>query len=113
MAGKQFNQVFAELRGGLVQKQASDHLQELVKRVKESGRKGSITITLSLEPHGKDNMEAYVYAKVTSKLPPAPEIADASVFFATDKGDLLRDHPDQRTIKGLEVASDERDGTHG
>lgn len=113
MSGKQFNQVFAELRGGLVQKQASDHLQELVKRVKDSGRKGSITITLSIEPHGKDNMEAYVYAKVTSKLPPAPEIADASVFFATDKGDLLRDHPDQRQFPNLQPADTEHTGTHG
>lgn len=97
MAGKLITQVLAELRGGVFANHASDELSKLVERIQESGKKGSITITLEVSPHGKNNREMHVLPKLGIKAPPAPDTTEAGIFFAV-RGDLVRDDPDQKQI---------------
>ncbi|MES2347012.1 MAG: hypothetical protein V4641_05510 [Pseudomonadota bacterium] len=97
MAGKLITQVLAELRGGVFANHASDELSKLVERIQESGKKGSITITLEVTPHGKNNREMHVLPKLGIKAPPAPDTTEAGIFYAV-RGDLVRDDPDQAKL---------------
>ena len=103
MAGKLITQVFGELQGGLFVKQASAELNELVDRVRETGKKGSISVTIEITPSGKENRIMTVKPKLTVKKPPAPETDNASVFFAV-RGDLVRDDPEQRQLPHVRSA---------
>lgn len=94
MAGKLITQVLAELRGGVFANAASDELSKLVERIQESGKKGSIAITLEIVPHGKNNREMHVMPKLAVKAPALPDTTEAGIFFAV-RGDLVRDDPDQ------------------
>ncbi len=98
MSGKLITQVIGEIRGGVFVNAASEELSALVQRIQETGKKGSITIQLSIEPHGKENREMHVTPKVTVKKPAAPDTTEAGIFYA-QRGDLVRDDPDQRTMQ--------------
>lgn len=101
MAGKAITQVINELRGGVFANHASDELSALVQRIQETGKKGKITIELTIEPHGKGNREMHVIPKLAVKAPPASDTTEAGIFYAV-RGDLVRDDPDQRKLPGID-----------
>ncbi len=92
---KEIIRVLGDLRGGLVATDASQQLERLVQAVMEAGKKGTISIQLTLDPHGKDNREIHVTAKVTSKVPQAPGLNERSIFFG-QRGQLLRHDPGEQ-----------------
>lgn len=96
--GKQYTQVLAEVRGGQVQMLASQKLDELIKAVQVAGKSGKLTVELTLEPHGKENREIYVSAKVKLAAPVDPNMAEPSIFFVDRNGALVRDDPAQERI---------------
>lgn len=98
--GKQFGQVFGEMRGGLPHADATQKLQDLVKQCEYTGRPGTITVTLKVEPRGTQNKEMHVSAKISTKLPADPNVEEKSVFFAVH-GDLLREDPSSQPRLGL------------
>lgn len=97
MSGKLITQVLGEIRGGVFARAASDELSSLVERIQETGQKGSITITLNIEPHGKTNREMHVTPKIAVKKPAAPDTQEAGIFYVV-RGDLVRDDPDQEKL---------------
>lgn len=101
MAGKAITQILGELRGGVFANHASDELSKLVTRIVETGKKGKLTIELTLEPHGKGNREMHVIPKLSVKAPPAADTTEAGIFYAV-RGDLVRDDPDQRKLPGID-----------
>lgn len=106
--GKQFTQILNELRGGLVQSELTRDLRELIEAIQESGRGGSLTLTLKFKPHGARNREVHVTAAHTIKKPPKPDMDGASIFFA-QRGNLLRDDPEQGDFfRGPRGVRDER-----
>ena len=106
MAGKLITQILAEIRGGVFVNEASKELGELVERIRDSGKNGSITLTLEIAPSGKDNRIMTVKPKLGVKKPPAPETDEASIFYA-NRGDLVRDDPEQRTLPHVRSADEE------
>lgn len=106
MAGKLITQVLAEIRGGVFVNEASKELGELVERIRDSGKKGSITLTLEIAPSGKDNRIMTVKPKLGVKKPAAPETDEASIFYA-NRGDLVRDDPEQRTLPHVRSVDEE------
>lgn len=76
--------------------QASDSLEKLVKSVRETGKSGEVTLTLKIKPRGRDAGQVEVTGTVKVSAP-IPDVAP-SMFFATDKGELLRDNPAQRQL---------------
>lgn len=90
------------LRGGLVSRDATRQLEQLVNAVQDAGKKGTMTITLTVEPHGKENREMHVSAKVKTVAPQSPDLNEKSIFFAV-RGQLVRDDPQQTTMPGLEA----------
>lgn len=106
---KRFNQVLSECRGGLVELDLSQKLSDLVTACQVAGKKGTLSLTLTVDPHGKDNREMHVAVKSSVKAPAAPDMEERSIFFAV-RGDLLRDDPDQKTLGLRDVSSERADG---
>ena len=72
----------------------SDGLTELTRRVADTGKKGSITLTITIEPmKGGDGQTMVVKDSITLKLPEYDRTA--SVYFADADGRLHRNDPRQ------------------
>ena len=91
-AARPFAEVLGEINHGVVADQAAVALQELVQRVRTTGGKGKVTITVAVAPWKGNERNLTVAATVTSALP--KEEAPAGLFFFTDDGALTRDDPD-------------------
>ena len=83
-----------ELNEGITAADLDRELRELVCKVRETGKKGSMSFTLNIEPRGADTV--VVSAEVKSK-PPEDE-KFKSIFYVADSGELLREHPKQEVL---------------
>lgn len=84
---------------GLHHTKASETLQELVGAVVDTGKKGTMTITVTVEPM-KGNADALLTTiNVAAKLPAQP--VKAAVFYADGEHNLTRNDPNQPTFDGL------------
>lgn len=83
-----------DLNDGATVSDLDRQLREVVMRARETGKPGSITLTLTIEPRGADSV--IVVAKVTEKMPKQEE--PKSIFFVNEDGALVRDHPKQTTL---------------
>ncbi|HEY3434288.1 MAG TPA: hypothetical protein VGK41_01410 [Solirubrobacterales bacterium] len=93
-SSQDFPRVISELRGGLVAVDLAQKMEELVTAIQASGKKGTLNLTLTLNPVGSGNREIHVSAKVAVKAPAAPDLEERSIFFA-QRGQLLRHDPNQ------------------
>lgn len=93
------SRVLDSVRGGLVVLEADRLLQQVVTACQQSGKKGTLTITMTIEPSGAENREMQVTVKLGHKAPPAPGLQDSSTFFA-QRGQLLRDDPEAKAPTG-------------
>lgn len=91
---KAFQEVFEVLAGGEALSRASDALTELGMAVAETGKAGSVTITVNVKPNGAGSV--LTTAKVASKIPASPMLD--TVFFVTAGGSFLRDDPRQEKL---------------
>jgi len=94
-ASNHFATVLAKLDYGALLPSLSEDLTLLTKEVHASGRAGSISLTLKLKPTGNRG-QVEIIADSTLKRPKAD--ASKSIFFATNKGELLRDDPRQKKL---------------
>lgn len=103
---KPISSLLALIRGGVFDKHAGEEIKDLVTRCQESGKPGTATITLTFSPGGRDNREFEIMPKLAIKKPAAPFTQEAGTFYA-QRGELLRDDPDQEKLP-LETAREER-----
>lgn len=84
--------------GGHAHADASRALAKLFQEVKRHGKKGSIALTISVEPAKKGSeVDAVSLAyEVTSKLPQARSVSD--FMFLTEEGRAQRNHPRQSAL---------------
>lgn len=75
---------------------ASALLAELALAVKQSKKKGTLALTLTLEPQKGGAIS--VSAALNSK-PPSTAPQHLTIYFLTEKGDLVRDNPDQQEFQ--------------
>lgn len=94
----QFATTLASLRKGVALQEASDALSKLVQQVVTVGRKGSITITLVVQPDG-DLDESRVKITDDIKVTTPKTERKATILFATEDGQLTRHHPRQTEMK--------------
>lgn len=86
-----------EIRHGAMLDEASEELAEVVKRVSETGKSGSLTLRLTVKPAGRGSVRTVVIEdEVNSKLP-APD-KEVTVFFPTADGNLSRQDPAQMNL---------------
>lgn len=86
-------QTLSEQRKGRMANEASDKLSAVVKACRETGKKGSLTIKLSIRPTASEMM---VSDEIVEKLP-RPDNA-ASVFYDDQEGNLSRTDPNQNEL---------------
>jgi hypothetical protein len=84
-----------EHAGGATQEEISDAIREVVAAVSDERRKGSVTITIGIEPLGKGDGLSVSF-DVKSK-PPVAKPRSAT-FFATPANDLQRQDPRQTDL---------------
>jgi hypothetical protein len=87
--------VLSHLDYGALLPSLSEDLQLLTKEVKASGRAGTLSLTLKIKPTGNRG-QVEITSDSTLKRPKADPAK--SIFFATDKGELLRDDPRQKKL---------------
>ena len=89
--------ILREIRKGRPVEEATQALADVVRAVDETGKKGSVTITLNVIPSKHGGPEKTLVAEVKSKKPIA-DIAPA-VFFSDQDGDLFRVDPRQEEME--------------
>lgn len=95
-----FAAILQQIGKGVAHARLSEALQQLTVAVRDTEKKGTLTLTLSVEPNkGTDTL--IVSANCTVKL---PQEQQASVFFATDDGNLTRSDPRQMDLPVRGVA---------
>lgn len=94
--GTLFARAVDEVAYGQLSADLSEELANVVKAVKRTGGKGSLTLTLTVKPRGRDSGQVELSGEVKPKIPQAP--VAPSMLFATDEGDLVRDNPAQATL---------------
>lgn len=92
-------------RQGRTHTDLSEALVELVEAVQETGKKGSLSLTLTVKPEG--SRQVLVTDKVAVKAPEGER--DASFFFIDDDANLTRDNPTQPHLPLREVGDDQPD----
>ena len=95
-AGNNFVAVLTQLRRGAAVVDASEGLAEVVKAVRKTGKKGKLTITITVVPLNEGDAVDLV-DEVTAKTP-KPNMG-SSLFFADDDGTLVRNDPRQGELK--------------
>jgi hypothetical protein len=77
--------------------QASEELCNVLKAVRETGKKGALTLTLEIKPRGRDSGQVEITGTVAPKCP-IPDVSP-SMLFVTEDGDLQRENPNQAQLK--------------
>jgi|SRR5215469_7544112 len=98
-----FADVLLELSKGRVHNDASFALQDLVAAVADTGKKGSLSLVITVTPSKADG-QVEVTAEVKTK-PPTPKPA-TSLFFVTDDHNLSRENPEQPHLPLREVPTE-------
>jgi len=98
---KPFGTFLQEQRGGGLTTELGRELAKVVKGVIDHGKKGVLTLEISVAP-GKVDSTLVITDKVTPKVPQADR--PAALFFADDDGNLSRRDPRQPQLEGLREA---------
>lgn len=94
--------VLAELRRGRLNHELTEALHELLQSCQETGKKGSLTLTLTVEPKKVGEFETpqiSVTDQVGVKKP--RKSVHPSTFFLTDDGVPVRRDPNQEAFESL------------
>lgn len=76
---------------GVTAAELSDKLHELVSAVHDTGKKGTLTLSIVVEPFKGDTETMYVTADIKAKIPEEPR--RGAVFFPDADGNLRREDP--------------------
>ena len=100
-----FADFLREQSGGSTHDELSEALHTLVARVQDTGKKGSLTYTISVErlKGGRSDNAVIVSDEIRLKLPEHDR--DTSLFFVSADGNLSRDDPRQLSFESLRDVS--------
>lgn len=86
-----FTDWLADYKEGAVDEELTSKLSELVQIISQRGKKGSITLTITVGANGDRALE--LSEKVAVKLP--PDSRASRIFYPDERGGLFRDDPYQ------------------
>lgn len=89
--------------GGLLA-EASAKLAELTAAVHATGKRGRMTIEISVVPASAGDQCITLHDNVTTRLPKKP--APASLWFTTPEGELLKENPNQTLMGPIVVQAE-------
>lgn len=91
-----FTDVIRDHRNGKLVNSLTERLAKVVAAVQETGKGGSITLSLAIKPSKGDEDAFEVVPTISAKLPEAD--LPKALFYADDSGSLVRESPVQRGI---------------
>lgn len=92
-----FVDVVAELNNGRALEELTEGLRNVVAAAKLTQKKGSVTLTIEVDPASKGDGEiVFLRDKVTVKIPEFTRAA--KIFYVDDGNNLVRDDPRQRRM---------------
>lgn len=94
-----FADFLREQSGGKTHDEMSEALYDLAARVRDTGKKGTVTLTISIEPMKGDERVLVVSDEIRIKLPEFPR--KPSFFFTAADGNLSRRDPEQLSFDSL------------
>jgi hypothetical protein len=97
-----FSDFLKDLANGLTVAQLTEQMAELVVAVGETGKRGTITLVLTLEPNAAGTVR--IIDEIKTKIPQAAR--GASIFYSDDAGDLLRRDPRQTEMGFRDVSAE-------
>lgn len=99
MGTKAFAVFLQDLRDGRAHAELTGQLVELLTKVKETGKVGTLTLKLKIKPatRGADVDKVVITDAITVDLP-KPERGE-DFFWLTDDNDLSRNHPRQGALE--------------
>jgi hypothetical protein len=107
MAIQSYMDTLLGLREGAAICDASEQLTELIKAVRETGKAGSLTITLKVRPASKGKTQVVMIDDtITEKIPKYDR--EATMFYASDENLLSKNDPRQLPLEGLKVVEQKR-----
>jgi hypothetical protein len=86
-----FAEILSEVNKGVVADDAATKLAELVASVRETGKGGSVTVTVKVDPFKGNETILKVSGQVVLKAPKSE--APASIFYPDESGNLSRNDP--------------------
>lgn len=92
-----FSQQLAFINKGTLDDELSEGLAEVIKAVRETGKKGSITLTINCQMLNTRDENTMKITPVVKLNTPELDRAD-TIMFSTADGDLMRDDPAQVTL---------------
>ena len=106
-ANTAFSQQIAHLAKGTLDAELTQALTDLVKAINDHGKKGSITLTLSLKPEVQNGEVKMISIKPDVKVSSPQPQRLSSIMWPTYDGDLLRNDPEQGTLDLKEVDTEQ------
>lgn len=94
-----FADFLRDLAGGTTHDEMSEAVWDLVARVRDTGKKGTVTLTILVEPTKGDTTMLTVSDEIKLKLP--EHSRRPSVFFSDGQGNLSRSNPNQPELSGI------------
>jgi len=83
------------LRHGQAEVELSDALTEAVQRARDTGKKATVSISITIEPKGASG-QYFLTDDIKCKLPAFAK--EKTILFGTPDGNLLRDDPHQQKL---------------
>lgn len=100
-AQKRFTDTLLDIRDGDVVHELTEQLRDIVQRVRETGRPGSLTLTIKVKNVSKGAGGALMLEDdIKVKLPVAEK--GTTLLFATEDGQLQRNDPRQPRLAELD-----------
>lgn len=96
---RDFADFLREQAGGRTHAELTEALAEVVAAVRDTGKKGSLQLTISITPL-KNSNGALTVGDAVKKVVPAHD-RRTSIFYATDGGSLVKDDPAQPAFEEL------------
>lgn len=86
-------EILTQIRGGQAVEEAGRDLQELVQAVRETGKPGKLTFSITVEPDKTDESVVTLQPDVTLKIPKRAKAK--GIFYMDSHGRLTREDPRQ------------------
>ncbi len=107
-----FSEVLRTMNAGAVNAEITTELAELVRQVKAHRKGGSLTVKFDVKADGQNDDWIVVTASKIATTLPQPD-RRGQVFYGRHNGDLLRDDPEQGSLKLRRVGEDDVDTETG
>lgn len=102
---KAFAVILQDLRDGRTHAEMSEKFAQLIKEVEQSGKAGSVTLTIKVAPASRAQPIDKIIVQPTVKLvSPKPDVGE-DFFWLDDDSQLSRNHPRQGDLPLREAAA--------